>query len=437
MQTLRLRSKDLSSHIAVYGDTGGGKGLFIYQYLLEAERRGDMAIIWDPDREYARKFYRPERGDWLLDPGVADVPFWPIGDEVRDEAEAIALATCQFPDIAGVRDPFWTEAARRFFAWLLVTFHPTTAELGYLMANDHLFDKMVKGTEFETILTNTAPGLRSSVISHLNLAAQPLRMMPATADGRRTFTVRDYCAKRNSWVFLTSRPSYSAALKPLHTMWMGSFITRLIDAGKRKDLPTVHLVIEEASSLILQEFHTALVRLRKTENPVVFAIQNFSDLKAAYGDRALTIYSQPKTKVFYRISDNESAKKAEETIGQKTFRVIRETYNTGKGGRHVSFAVQKEREAVIPQSRIMNLEDRDGFLVQPGVVVPFRIPIVNIPDRTPPIQERVIPQVGIRSLAIPTEPKPEAEPKNKTVGVRPRRPEQTTQIPIEGLTPVA
>jgi type IV secretory pathway TraG/TraD family ATPase VirD4 len=429
MPTIQLSRKDQASHTGIYSDTGGGKTLTVKSYLQDVERRGEVAVVWDPDREYARKFRSVERGDWILDPGVAECPYWPIAEEVQDEADAIGLATCQFPDNPNLKDPFWTISARGLFAYLLTYVRPKldTAELGFIMAHDHLIDKLVKGSEFERMITKSAPNQRSGVIGHMNTAAQPLRMMPAKPEGRRKFLIREYCRNRRGWIFITSSPSRAQALKPLHSIWLGSLIMRTLDQGYRPDLPRLHFILEEASTVTISEFHTALVRARKTDCPIVYCIQNFADLKAVYGDKATSIFSQPMTKIFYRTSEPESANKLADTIGKVTVKRLRETRDYSVGRRRRSFSSEKVDEYLIPPGEIQNLPDRSGYLLQPGVAVPIVIPIVNLPDRSPAIIERIIPPMERRPLtpeeAIDIAPEPPAaEPlKRRPVPVRPKK----------------
>ena len=410
MQTLLIDPDDLSSHIGIYSDTGGGKSLTIKHYCAEVERRKETAIIWDPDREYARAFRTVGRGDWILDPSVEECPYWAFEDEVRDEAEAVAYAQCLFPDRPDLKDPYWNNTARQVFSWLHQYHRPSTAEMGYWMAHPKQIDKRVKGTELETILTNASPQARAGVLGHLNLAAQPLRMMPARPDGRRRFTIREWCEKRDSWIFITSKPEHMAAMKPIHTMWLASLLMRIISMGKRKDLRRTHIIFEEKSSLTIQEFHLALVRARKTGCPIVYAIQNFADLKVGYGDKAETIFSQPKRKILFRTSNADSAKKLEATIGQKVVWRLEESLSTGRSGRSRSWHMRKEREPLIPAEEIMNWEDREGVILQPGLAVRIKIPIIDLPDREPAIVERAIPPMEKRPLDLEETEEPEAPP---------------------------
>src|SRR2546429_7291062 len=78
-------------HFEIMGDTATSKTQLIIQQLLQIEERNEIAIVHDPEREYTPRFYRPERGDVILFPCDRRMPFWSIGDEVRNPAEASAL----------------------------------------------------------------------------------------------------------------------------------------------------------------------------------------------------------------------------------------------------------------------------------------------------------------------------------------------------------
>ncbi|MGH8301312.1 MAG: type IV secretion system DNA-binding domain-containing protein, partial [Steroidobacteraceae bacterium] len=57
---------DETKHFKLMGATGAGKSTAITELLTGALRRGDRAIIADPDGGYMRRFYDPGRGDVIL-----------------------------------------------------------------------------------------------------------------------------------------------------------------------------------------------------------------------------------------------------------------------------------------------------------------------------------------------------------------------------------
>ena len=137
-----------------------------------------------------------------IDPTDVDCIYWDPRQEYKNEGEAYALATRFFPDNANLKDPFWNNSARGLLAVLSALHQPTISDLALWCANDEEIDRRVVGTEYERILTSNAPGMRSSIIAHLNLIAQPLRMMPQHPEGRPVFSVREYCNHRRGWVFI-------------------------------------------------------------------------------------------------------------------------------------------------------------------------------------------------------------------------------------------
>ncbi|MGI8959576.1 MAG: type IV secretion system DNA-binding domain-containing protein [Bryobacteraceae bacterium] len=85
-------------HIQIAGDTGTGKSTLVRQIVSQIEARGEVAIIFDSDREYIQEFFCEARGDWVLNPKDERCPYWPIGAEADDEAEATPIAMGLFPD---------------------------------------------------------------------------------------------------------------------------------------------------------------------------------------------------------------------------------------------------------------------------------------------------------------------------------------------------
>ena len=83
---VRVPRRIESSHFLMMGDTGMGKSVLIRQLLQQLEARGETAIVYDPALEYTSEFYRPERGDVILNPLDVRSPYWSPGDEWRHEA---------------------------------------------------------------------------------------------------------------------------------------------------------------------------------------------------------------------------------------------------------------------------------------------------------------------------------------------------------------
>ncbi|MGA3228187.1 MAG: type IV secretion system DNA-binding domain-containing protein, partial [Acidobacteriaceae bacterium] len=124
---LRIPRDAENKHFLIVGDTGTGKSSVIRQMLYQVEARGDSAIVYDPACEFVKQFYNPHRGDIVLNPLDARMPYWNPSKELRRKAEAKALAVSLYQP-EGVSNRFFVEAPQKIFAHLL-TYLPTPEDL--------------------------------------------------------------------------------------------------------------------------------------------------------------------------------------------------------------------------------------------------------------------------------------------------------------------
>ena len=143
--------------------------------------------MYDPAMEYLPQFYNERRGDVILNPLDARVPFWTPGDEVPHEAEALTLAASLFPD-QGRENRFFVEAPRKIFAHLL-NLKPTPQELTYWMANAEEIDERVEGTEHcGHDWQHGAANQRSGVLGSLNMVADAFKLLPPEWETKRRWS---------------------------------------------------------------------------------------------------------------------------------------------------------------------------------------------------------------------------------------------------------
>jgi hypothetical protein len=143
---LRIPRDAENKHFLIVGDTGSGKSSIIRQMLYQVESRGDSAIVYDPACEFVKQFYNPHRGDIVLNPLDARMPYWNPSKELRRKAEAKALAVSLYQP-EGVSNRFFVEAPQKIFAHLL-TYLPTPEDLVRWMSDPAEIDRRVKGTEY-------------------------------------------------------------------------------------------------------------------------------------------------------------------------------------------------------------------------------------------------------------------------------------------------
>ena len=138
--------------------------------------------------EIIARFYRPERGDVILNPTDDRCAYWNISSEGYDLATYKTVMTSLFPPPV-VRDPTadifnqWTVSLG---AYLLDQFRPDTETLGSWIANYPEIERRVKGTIHQYTLPANSPQQRAGVLGTLALAGDPLWMMPSVAEGRRS-----------------------------------------------------------------------------------------------------------------------------------------------------------------------------------------------------------------------------------------------------------
>lgn len=393
-------------HIQIAGDTGTGKSTLVRQIIYQIEARKEVAIIFDPDHEYITEFFNEKRGDWVLNPKDDRCPYWPIGAEADDEAEATPIAIGLFPD-EPTRQQFFLSHTRAIFSYLLATYKPTVNQLAYWMAHPEEIDARVKGTEHQHTLTANAAPQRAGILGSLNEAGKPLRMMPARPDGRRSWTVRDWAKKRQGWIFITSTPDTIDALRPMQSLWLDMLILKLQAGAPEKGQARVWMILDELASLnALPQLHGATTKQRKSDNPIVLGFQGMSQLDAIYGKKAETILSQAYTNIVLRTREPRAAKHLSELIGKAQLERVRESKPARWfQWRHRTYSTERVVDPVVMESEIQGLEDLHGYFVQQDKVVPIRFKPQPKRNVAPGLIERMIPPVQHR----PLDPEPAAK----------------------------
>lgn len=386
---VRIPRKIESSHILIMGDTGTGKSALIRQLLVEVERRGESAIVYDPALEYLPQFFDSSRGDVVLNPLDQRMPYWTPGAELRHDAEALTLAASLFPDRHN-ENPFFVEGPRKIFAHLLM-FRPSPEELVWWMSHPEEIDSRVKGTEYETIIDSQSPPQRNGVLGSLNMVADALKLLPTEQNASKTWSALEWSKERKGWLFLTSTPETRKRLLPLTSLWLDTLVLRLMNQGQPTSRSTWFILDELASLQKLPQLHTAVTENRKSNNPVVLGFQGRSQLETRYGHEAEAMLSQPATKIFLRTSEPRAAKWVSETIGELEIERLRESRSTAHNPKYStsrSFNLDRQVEPLVMASEITGLEPLHGYLKNGNLVVQMSFPYIELPQKQPKFIER-------------------------------------------------
>ena len=363
-----------SKHIQVMGDTGVGKTTLLTQILSQIEEREESAIIYDPAGEFTQRFFREDRGDYILNPFDQRFPYWTPSSELRNAAEARTIAASLYQPTENKKGEFFTETPQKIFAHLM-RYRPSAEDLVAWMSDPEEIDKRVAGTELAAMIAQNAPDQRNGVLGSLGLIADGLRLIPRKeSKDAREWSATTWSEKREGWIFLSSvEEAQQEALRPLHSLWLDLLILRLLAPAKEGQKRAWFVIDEVATLQRLPQFHTALTKGRKSNNPIIYGYQGKAQLEVIYGHLAEVMLSQPATKIVMKTAEPKAAKWASELIGDIEIERVRETVADGKRAGK-SFHMDRQIEPLVMASEIAGLNDLHAFLKLGNNVTRFSFP---------------------------------------------------------------
>ena len=374
---LRIPVRAEAQHMQIIGDTGAGKSALMFQVLRQVQSRGDAAIVYDPAREFVKRFYNPSRGDVILNPLDKRCPYWGPADELRSRSEAKALAASLFQPPQDKKGEFFIESPQKIFAFLMA-YGPTPDELVEWMSNPEEIDRRLKGTEHAHLIDSRAHQQRAGVLASLGLVADSLRLLPKASEGNGSWTATEWAEKRQGWIFLTSLPAEREALRPLQSLWIDWLVLRLLNEPKEAQRRVWFVIDELASLQKLPQLHTAITEARKSRNPVVLGFQGKAQLEYLYGHLAEVMLSQPATSVWLTTKEPKAGQWVSEFIGKVEVERLRETHFDGtRAGRN--FQLDRQVEPLVLESEISGLADLHAFMKYQNYVTRFSFPYFDMP----------------------------------------------------------
>jgi hypothetical protein len=365
-------------HFLVTGNTGAGKSVLIGAMLRQIAARGQVAVVVDPESEYIREFYNPERGDAVLNPLDERCPYWSPWSEFRRDQftmDTAALASSFIranpnPMADGSSDSFFRTSSRTLLESIsrAVQPHEPEAIKTLLAQSREQIKKALIGTPAAPLIDPQAHDQGAGIIATAANAVKPLEYLPARNTSPRTWGARSWAEQPGSWLFLASTEDSRSAVAPLQAAWMDTII-RWLMTHESGDAP-VWIIIDELSTLgYLPELERMVVRGRKRGLCVVMGFQNVSQLRSAYGrDRATTLISAPSTKVIMRCDEAETAKWASELLGSREIERINMTALTGLSTYREGMNLQSHRsnEHIVTPAEIQLLKPFQGYLCVAG-----------------------------------------------------------------------
>jgi type IV secretory pathway TraG/TraD family ATPase VirD4 len=405
-----------TQHLTVGGATGAGKTLLIIQILDQVQDRAstDAAIIWDPTGVLMRRYYNTKRGDIVLNPLDTRCPSWNPAWELKGMSQEMAAAAAQAMGTslyvgrtaAAESERFFTDAAIALWKHIVVNSTPTEAqELAYWMANaTPELDLRVRGTKLEQDLDPGSTPQRNGIISTFTKVEHALSAIPLSTDAPK-WTVKDWCANRKGWLFLTTTAETKESLRPIQSLWLDMLIRQLMAQGERPDLRAPWFFFDELAALQrLPTLESGLSEGRKFNLRFVLGFQAMSQVEALYGkEGAQTLLAMPKTQVLLRTGEAMAADWMSKQCGDQRIEELKESYpaawSGGNGNRTVSTEI-KDRRLFIP-SEFMGLKDLRGILRHGNSLVRIEIPYMARVQQAPAF----LPRPGKPMPEVKAEPK--------------------------------
>jgi len=408
---LLLAEPYLSFHLNVCGNPGMGKSTVMMHLLEQVEERGEVAIIaGDPKAEYYERFFRPERGDWNIDPASNACCYWASEEEAVDRLAADPWGRSFIPDPPGQDESFFPRNARAALAGLLAKHNAwnspddmaTCENLAHWFgeAENELLRRLanIPGTRaFNPRAQNQLAGLTGTLAP----LAPSFAAMPRCEEGRPKFTVREWAEKRDgSWIFFTSTSETRDGSLPLQTAICDSLL-RAIEK-KRPGAPRVWVFCDELSLLkrMPSLIHAAAL-LRASGNPLVLGYQSSAQIEMEYGRPGMqALLGMPYTQICFASTDPVIQKHIEEQCGYAMREKLSENmpshlHHGNKQARSSSLTSQQvAHEPVVMASEIGGLLPYEFVLKQQDMVIRGRIARNNRQRQTRYVR-RLIPELVI------------------------------------------
>jgi type IV secretory pathway TraG/TraD family ATPase VirD4 len=369
---------DETKHFKLIGTTGTGKSTAIAELLGGALKRGDRAVIADPDGRYRQLFFSAERGDAILNPYEPLAHRWDPFAEIHAPYDVDQLARSLIPDAGSAAAREWQGYARTFFTGVMRQLHAAgvhrCAELYRLLAvapHEEL-RHLVGGTAAQPFLEPENARMFGSIRS---VTVNAVAALEAVAEQQAdALSVRDWVGHGRGVLFVPYSARQIAALGPIIAAWLRLAIFEAMNPreGAMPQYPRLWFVIDELDALgPIDGLKDALARLRKFEGRCVLGFQSIAQVSGTYGvQEAHTIVENCGNTLILRCSASEhggTARFASQLIGQREV-LRRHTSKTrsggwgGRGQRSSTHSDQHVTEDAVLASEIEQLADLEGFL---------------------------------------------------------------------------
>jgi len=192
--------------------------------------------------------------------------------------------------------------------------------------------------------------------------------------------LREWKKNRQGCIFLCSEPETQEAVLPLHTAIADMAILHTQAEVYDREVPRVWFVLDEAATMgRIGQLESGMTKQRASGNPIVLGFHDLPQLEQRYSEKgAQTITAQAYTNVVFGTGSEKEAAHIEKMIGHEE--IDRVTENRpwhlmlfNKGHRARSVTNQITTTAPVTASEIQKLPRFNGYMLQEGRVLRFRL----------------------------------------------------------------
>jgi type IV secretory pathway TraG/TraD family ATPase VirD4 len=378
-------------HFALIGTTGSGKTTALRQLLDGIEARGEAAIVYDTSGEFVAHYYRPERGDVILNPFDERCVTWSPFDEIQHPADADRIAHQLVSETGSKDDDVWLETSRILVANILralwVEGNGTLEALldALQMRTKEQLKAWLGNSSSARTFADDADRATGSVLFMLAKASNLIQFLRAEDATTRRFAFRRHIASIDDkaaarpWIFVPRKEDYFEAAKPLLACWLecaASAVLGLPPDAKRR----VWFLLDELADLPrVDNLARLLPEGRKFGAAVVLTFQALGQMRHRYGvPIAEAMLACCNTKLFLQTVDRETRAWASDTIGdcEIEMRTAADMLAPGAATQQTTLATHRVIRAAVLESEL-RLPPRQGFLLLPDGHPVARITLSN------------------------------------------------------------
>lgn len=382
-------------HLLLNGATGSGKSVLMRALVFSLLKRGDRAIIVDPNGDLYSKFGRP--GDVILNPYDQRTQGWSFFNEVRADYDWQRLAMSVVPLGKDANAEEWNSFGRLLLREAARKLHelgtPDIEELfrWCTIASDKDLRTFLSGTLAESLFAGSSEASKALTSARFVLSNKLSEHMSMPGGN---FSIRDWMDNDMGSLFITWREDMKHAMKPLLSAWVDVFCTSLLSLPEDQQRRWWAVIDELASLEKLASLEDLLTKGRKNGGRAVAGLQSVSQLDDIYGKqmsqtlrasfRSLVVLGGSKT-------DPETAEEMSKALGEHE--VARPEYTDSRSNpgssRSTSERMVRSTERVVTAAQIQALPDLTGYVAFSGnrPISKFVLEPMNFINRQPAFVE--------------------------------------------------